>query len=90
MKKTLFLAAFLVTSCASSGILQTGKDTYMVSKRSPQAGFGEPVGAKTYVYEQANKHCGGMGRSVETVNLETQDSGFGRPGSATLEYRCIP
>jgi hypothetical protein len=63
-------------------------DTYMIAKRSAQAGFGPPVGAKAAVYKEANNFCEKQGKTVETISLEVTDSGFARPGSVTLQFRC--
>ncbi len=57
-------------------------------EESAQAGFGPPVAAKAQVYREANAFCARQGKTVETVNLELTDSGFARPGSVTLEFRC--
>ena len=32
--------------CASTGVVQTGQDTYLIAKKSPQVGFGPPIGVK--------------------------------------------
>src|SRR5438309_7057323 len=41
--------------CSSTGIVPMDRDTYMVSKRSAQVGFGPPLGVKADVYEEANR-----------------------------------
>jgi hypothetical protein len=56
-------------------------DTYFVQKRSAQAGFGPPEGAKADVYEAANKFCEARGMALETVEFTMVNSRFGRPGS---------
>ncbi|OQP82010.1 hypothetical protein FLG15_12200 [Xanthomonas phaseoli pv. dieffenbachiae] len=61
----------------------------MVSKRAAQAGFGPPVAAKADIYRQANEFCASRGKKVETVDYQGTDSGFGRPASASLQFRCI-
>ncbi len=79
----------LLTACASSGVIQVDPDTYLVAKRSPQLGFGAPVGATADVYKEANAFCARQGKSVETVNLDQENSAFGRPASASLKFRCV-
>jgi hypothetical protein len=66
-----------------------GNDTYMVSKRSAQMGFGPPVGATAYVYKEANGYCANIGKKVETLKLDQVDSACGRPASASLKFRCV-
>lgn len=78
-----------LSACASSGILTVDQDTYMIAKRSAQVGFGPPVAATAYVYREANAYCANKGKTVQTVNLDQVDSGFGRPASASLKFRCV-
>lgn len=89
MKALTLLTLLTLTACSSTGILQTGPDTYMVSKRSAQAGFGPPVGAKADVYKEANEHCLKQGKVIETIKLDQVNSGFARPAAASLEFRCV-
>lgn len=83
------LCAALV-ACASTGIVQTDRDTYMVAKKSPQVGFGPPVGIKGDAYREANEHCAKESKVVETVRLEEIDSGFARAAAVNLVFRCVP
>lgn len=89
MKALVVILSLVLLGCSSTGIIPMDRDTYMVSKRSAQIGFGPPVGAKADVYKEANDFCASQDKKVETVNLETTDSGFGRPASASLQFRCI-
>ena len=65
------------------------KDTYTVSKRSAQVGLGPADGVKADVYLEANEFCKKQNKMVETVELIMTDTGFGRPGNASLQFRCI-
>lgn len=89
MKRALAFSILLATGCASTGIVPMDGDTYMISKRSAQVGFGPPVAAKAEIYKQANTFCAAKGQKVETVKYEGIDSGFGRPASASLQFRCV-
>ena len=64
--------------------------TYMIAKRSLQAGFGPPDGVKADVYREANDYCDKKGKDVETVDLQVTNSNFARPGNVSLEFRCTP
>tara|TARA_R110002072_G_scaffold302984_2_gene490701 strand:- start:728 stop:934 length:207 start_codon:yes stop_codon:yes gene_type:complete len=63
-------------------------NTYMIAKRSAQVGFGPPDGVKADVYKGANTFCGKEGKTVKTIKLDTTDSGFARPASASLTFSC--
>ena len=89
MRLPVLVLVLLVMGCSSTGVIPTGKDTYMVGKKDAQVGFGPSVAAKADVYNEANEFCAKQGRSVETVKLEMTNSGFARPASASLEFRCV-
>jgi hypothetical protein len=89
MKRYYFGIIFLLSACSSTGVIPMDKDTYMVSKRSAQVGFGPAIGAKADIYEEANNFCAKQNKVTETVNLEMTDSGFARPASASLQFRCV-
>ncbi|WP_036665004.1 hypothetical protein [Paludibacterium yongneupense] len=53
-----------------------------------QIGFGPADGPKADIYKEADEFCAKQGKSVETITLQTEDSGFGKPASASLQFRC--
>ena len=83
------LSCVLALGCLSAKVVPMGGDTYLVSKRSAQLGFGPPEGAKRDVFEVANEFCSAKGMEVEVVNLELENSGFAKPASASLQFRCV-
>jgi hypothetical protein len=89
MRVLIASVALVVVGCSSTGIVPMDRDTYMVSKRSAQAGFGPPLGVKADVYEEANDFCRKQSKSVETVAFDMTNSGFARPGSVSLQFRCV-
>jgi hypothetical protein len=89
MKTWLVILSVVLTGCASTGVVPMDNDTYMVSKRSAQVGFGPADGAKADVYREANDFCAKQNQKLETVKLEMTDSGFARPASASLQFRCV-
>jgi hypothetical protein len=88
VRATIILLVICLTAC-STGIVPMDGDTYMLARRSAQAGFGPPLGAQAKVYQDASAFCSKKGRGVETVKLDTVDSGFARPGSVNLQFRCV-
>ena len=89
MRALLIVAVAAVAGCASTGVIPVDKDTYMVSQRSAQVGFGPAIEAKADVYREANDFCKKQSKKVETVNFENTNSGFARPGSAALQFKCV-
>ena len=65
------------------------KGTYLISKKSPQVGFGPPIGIKGEAYTEANEFCAREGKAVETLKLDETNSGFGRAAAVSLAFRCV-
>jgi hypothetical protein len=86
----IVLATLLLAGCGTPGIVHMDGDTYLIQKRSAQVGFGPPEGAKAEVYAAANKFCEDRGMDLETVSFNMVNSGFARPGSVSLQFRCVP
>jgi len=84
------VAVAALVGCASTGVVPTGQDTYLIAKKSPQVGFGPPIGVKGEVYSEANEFCAKEGKAVETLKLEQTNSGFARAAAVSLEFRCVP
>lgn len=78
-----------LTACTSTGIVPIDRDMYILSKRSAQVGFGPADGAKADIYREAYDFCAKQNKKVETVSLQMTDSGFAKPASASLQFRCV-
>jgi hypothetical protein len=87
----LLIAEFSIIfcGCASTGVVPMDKGTYLIGKRDAQVGFGPPVAAEADVYREASTFCAKQNKIVETIKIELTDSGFGRPASASLHFRCV-
>ncbi|MGH8612634.1 MAG: hypothetical protein ACREYF_11535 [Gammaproteobacteria bacterium] len=86
----IFVAAVLALgACASTGIVPTDKGAYLIAKKSPQVGFGPPIGIKGEAYAEANEFCEKQGQAVETLNYEETSAGFARSAAVSLEFRCV-
>ena len=81
--------SFMFCGCASTGVVQVDKDTYMLGTRSPQCGFGPPIRLTGDVYREASAFCAKQNKKVQTIKLETTDSGWARSGSVSLHFRCV-
>ena len=88
MKYSIFFVLLLLTACSSTGVVPMDNGVYMIAQRSAQVGFGPPDGVKADVYKEANIFCVKTQQAVETVKLEMTNSGFGKPGNVSLEFRC--
>ena len=79
-----------LSACANTGIVPMDKGTYLIAKKSPQVGFGPPIGIKGEAYTEANEFCAKEGKTVETLKLEETNAGFARSAAVSLEFRCVP
>ena len=87
--KSILIMANLLTGCASSGISPMNKDTYFVSEMRSMPGIGPATGAKADIYKEANEFCAKQNKHVETVKLDMVNAVPFRPGSASLEFKCV-
>lgn len=90
MRFLFVVALSALTACSSTGVVPMDKDSYLISKKSAQIGFGPPIGIKGEVYKEANEFCDKEGRAVETLKYEETNSGFARSAAVALEFRCVP
>lgn len=89
MRIPIIFMTLAFAACSSTGVVPVGTDTFMIAKKSAQAGFGPPVKTEAAVYEEANAYCESQRLMVETVDKEVRNSTFGRPGSVNLKFRCV-
>lgn len=88
-KEFLFVViSIALAGCASSGILKSGGDKYVVSKTSMQVGFGAPTAVHADISKEADEFCAKQGKALEVVDTRLEHPALGKPGSATLEFRC--
>jgi hypothetical protein len=89
-KSLLFIISIIMlVACANTGIVPMDKGTYLIAKKSPQVGFGPPIGIKGEAYKEANEFCAKSGKAVETLKYDETNSGFARAAAISLEFRCI-
>ena len=90
MKTILLVVLITVTGCASTGIIPTGQDTFMLAKTSPACGFRSADGTKADLYIEANAYCAKQKKQLVTVNFTGRDGIIlVRCASAELEFRCV-
>ena len=90
LKHGIVLLVLGLVACASTGVVPMDKGTFFIAKKSPQVGFGPPIGVKGEAYTEANEFCAKEGKTVETIKLEETDAGFAKSAAVSLEFRCVP
>jgi hypothetical protein len=85
----LFAAVLALAGCGgTSEVVRAGPGTYMIS-----SGGGiytqNPSGIRQKVYEQANKYCDAMGKSMVPVSTNERPYELGHhTASVELTFRC--
>jgi hypothetical protein len=90
LKTATYIAMLALAGCANTGVVPMDKGTYLIAKKSPQVGFGPPIGIKGEAYSEANDFCAKEGKVVETLKLEQTNAGFAKSAAVSLEFRCVP
>lgn len=80
----------LLAGCASSGIIQTNPNEFMVAKQSAGGLFVSGEEVKADLYKEANSFCAGKGQTVETISADSKNAApFVRTSQASLKFRCV-
>ena len=87
MKRISMILA-LLAGCASTGVVSTGPDTYMIAGSG--ADFRGTAGISADLYTEANAFCAGRKKQLATITLTERNAiPFVRASSAKLEFRCV-
>lgn len=86
---TIVLLAVILSSCASSGAVPIGRDTFMITKQS-STGFHSGASVKADLYREAYEFCMKKGLQFQPVKENSKD---GVPGyafaNAEVVFRCL-
>ncbi len=90
MKIVIVLALGILTGCASSGPVQIGKDTYLITKTSAGGGFVSGTSVKTELIQEGVAFCQKNGKTLELISGEGKNAiPFTRMPSAEISFKCI-
>lgn len=85
----IFPAVAVLAGCGStSEIVRAGPDTYMISSGG---GIYEqnPSGIRQQVFEQANRHCDSMGKTMVPVDTNERQYQLGKhTASISITFKC--
>lgn len=83
------LLGLVLVGCSSTGVLQVNPGSYMVSATGTSPAFTGTEDAIKKAYQEASEFCAGRNGVVETLSLDKVEQAIGRPGRATLHFRCV-
>jgi len=81
-------ALTLLSACQSTGPIQTGRDTYMISKSSAGGAFANMEALKREVIQEANAFAASKGKTAERVSSEDVRPSAGFP-SYEYHFRLV-
>jgi hypothetical protein len=85
----VLILSLLLSGCSSTGVIQENPDSYMVSATGTSPAFTGTEDAIKRAYRDAAAFCAEKRSVVETLSLEKVEQAIGRPGRATLHFRCV-
>lgn len=86
----IIFTCVILAGCASSGPVQTGKDTYMITKSSAGGLFVSGASVKAEIISEANAHCAKSGKSIELLTADSKNAiPFARVPSAEISFKCV-
>lgn len=89
MKNAILLALFLSGCATYSGVIQDGKDSYIVIA-SGGHGFASSGELKIDAYREANAYCAKLDKQLETISVKTTEAGIlSKFSEAELKFKCI-
>lgn len=84
MKIPTALIAIILSSCANPGVVQTGPNTYVISRSSAAGAFANTSMLKAEVIREANAFASGKGKVAEGISLKEDRP---RQGFPSCEYQ---
>lgn len=83
----LVASAALLAGCASSGVVKTGPNTYMIA--NSEWGFTSGGYQKAKAVSEADTYCQSMGKEILVIGSSAHGVRFGRVPSADVEFKCL-
>ncbi|MGH9962804.1 MAG: hypothetical protein ACREBC_37760 [Pyrinomonadaceae bacterium] len=85
---TLLISVLCVACSTTSGVVPSGKDTYLISRS--EKGF-DKTGSrvKAAVFKEASEYCSKSGKTMEVIKANEKDMvPFRSDAQAEVEFRC--
>lgn len=88
MKKLFSLFCTIVLfGCASSGVVQTGQNSYVLAKS--EWGFTSGAVHAARLMQEAAEFCSGKGKQINVISKKSNDVEFGKTPAAEVNFQCI-
>ena len=88
MKNLLALVGIATLfGCASSGIVQTGPNSYMLAKS--EWGFTSGAVHTARLMQEASDFCRVKGKQINVISRKSNDVEFGKTPAAEVTFQCV-
>lgn len=84
----LSLSVSILAGCASSGVVKTGPDMYMIA--NSEWGFTSGDYQKAKAIAEGDQYCASIGRQILVVSSKDNDVAFGKTPAAEVDFKCVP
>ena len=81
------ISVFLIIGCASSGIVQTGPNTFMLTKS--EWGFTSGAVHTARLMQEASEFCSIKGKQINVISRKSNDVEFGKTPAAEVNFQCV-
>jgi hypothetical protein len=83
-------AVMLLSSCASTGVIPLGQNSYYLGKKDGSPGIGVSLKNKAMVYKEATEFCSAKGLEMKVLKETVTPAVPARLGSTEIEFSCVP
>ena len=87
IKISALLFVLLLTGCASSGVVQTGPESYMLAKS--EWGFTSGAVHSARLIQEASNFCISKGQQINVITSRSNDVEFGKTPAAEVHFQCV-
>lgn len=92
MNNTIIISTiifFILSGCASTGVIPMSQDSYFIGKKDSSPGIGVSLSNKAEVYKEATAFCNKKNLEVLTLRETVIPAIPARLGSTELHFKCI-
>ena len=81
------LAITTLLGCASSGVVETGPNSYMLAKS--EWGFTSGAVHSARLMQEASQFCNAKGKQINVISTNSNDVQLGKTPAAEVRFQCI-
>ena len=81
------LAIATLLGCASSGVVETGPNSYMLAKS--EWGFTSGAVHSARLMQEASQFCNAKGKQINVISTNSNDVQLGKTPAAEVRFQCI-